>query len=307
MNTVTSERDSSLFSMHFAMKDLFQVLAASLLLCGFSLSANASLIAIDDFNSYTTGSNIDTLNGGSGWTGGWDASSATTTQVSSESLTYTLDGFTYGGGNSFLLTGAGNNNAAIRTMTTDTSGQDYYASFLVKYEGPSGTETGQVDVQHGFTLAALDSSGAYDSSDNMVFANGGGRRLEARSGGSNTDVSTILQLQTTYLVVAKFSGWDEINGNYTTTQAWLNPAKADEFSTDPTITATHTDPGSDQFSGIAMRFLNNTDFGGDYKVYMDDLRIGTTWDSVVIPEPGTYSLIAALIALGAAMIAHRRR
>ncbi|MBC2602719.1 PEP-CTERM sorting domain-containing protein [Puniceicoccus vermicola] len=307
MDTVTSERDSLLISICFGMKYLFRALAASLLLSGFSLSANASLLAIDNFNNYTAGDNIDTLNGGTGWTGGWNASTATTTQVSSESLTYTLDGFTYGGGNSFLLTGAGNNNAAIRTMTTDTSGQDYYTSFLVKYEGPSGTETGQVDVQHGFTIAALDSSGAYASSDNMVFANGGGRRIEARSGGSNTDVSTILQLQTTYLVVAKFSGWDDINGNYTTTQAWLNPAKTDEFSTDPTITASHTGPGSDQFSGIAMRFLNNTNFGGDYKVYMDDLRIGTTWDSVVIPEPGTYSLIAASIALGAVMLARRRR
>ncbi|MCC5841543.1 MAG: PEP-CTERM sorting domain-containing protein [Opitutales bacterium] len=38
---------------------------------------------------------------------------------------------------------------------------------------------------------------------------------------------------------------------------------------------------------------------------LDQIRIGETWDAVVIPEPSTYTALIGLLALG--LVAWRRR
>ncbi|MGE9289537.1 MAG: hypothetical protein ACQKBT_01020 [Puniceicoccales bacterium] len=279
-----------------------------IVLAGLSCNGFAAVVATDNFDSYTAGVAVNGLNGGAGWTTAWSTPGATTVEVSSETLSYSSDGGTYGGGNSIMLTGDSDVNAAFRSVTVDTSGQDYYASFVFKIEGPTGTETGNVEPLHGFTLAALGSNNAYDGNGSMGFLNPGSPRIEARNGGqySTLDIGA-LQYSTTYLMVVKYTGWDAVDGVYETTQVWLNPSESDEFSVDPTITvsATSDGTGSDQYGGVGMRFLNSG-AGGDHKLYMDDLRIGTSWSSVAIPEPGASSFLLSIAVVGLIAISRRR-
>src|SRR5690606_19365844 len=85
--------------------------------------------------------------------------------------------------------------------------------------------------------------------------------------------------------VVKYTGW---NGTrYCSTQVWLNPAPADETSTNSAITRTTplSSGGSEGIRGLLVRTfgLNATSYH-----LVDELRVGHTWAAVV--PGGTFPL-----------------
>ncbi|QYY36107.1 hypothetical protein [Ruficoccus sp. ZRK36] len=279
------------------------------LLGGIAPAAQADLVAIDDFDSYTSGTAIGGQNGGTGWAYSWtNGSGLATVEVSSKSLTYDLEGHTLGGGNSLMFTGGNTQNATQRAAFTsaDTSGQDYYVSFLFQVVGAEGETSGQAGGNNTITMAAKGEN--YDAiNDNLLFVNGANSKTQARNNGDDSSVETVLNYGQTYLAVVKYTGWNSTAGVYETTTVWLNPTTSDENTTSSSITATVTTPGegSKGFQGIGVRTYFN-DAGAD--VYIDDLRVGTSWDSVVaIPESRSTSVLLGLAALSLLVFGLRRR
>lgn len=283
---------------------------AALLMVAFQAPTNtsASLVAIDDFNSYTAGTDVGGQNGGTGWAYAWTVGSGIDVhQVSSKTVTYTLGGFTYGGGNSLMFTGGSTQNSTQRATFTsaDKSGQTYYSSFVFTIEGPVGTETGTATGNNTISMLAKGDNFSA-TTDNALFINGANSKTQARNSDQLASVDTLIQYGVTYLAVVRYSGWDATAGVYETTTVWLNPTTTDENTSEASITASVTtdNAGSEGFQGVAFRtyFTNSAN-----KVYIDDLRVGTTWDSVVIPEPGTWALGLSAGVLAIALLRRRRR
>ncbi|MGZ0655695.1 hypothetical protein ACWPKS_08820 [Coraliomargarita sp. W4R72] len=285
----------------------FKAIALLALSCGCSLYSNAELVAIDDFNSYTAGDLLGGENGGSGWNSAWAVGSGSTANTASAyEITYTSGGgAVYGGGNSFQMTGNSTQNSTARTVfaTPDQTGQDYFVSFIFQVVGPTGTETGQTAGNNAFNVTAKGTS-VSTVNDNLIFVNNSSSKLGARNDASESAVDAQLQYATTYLAVVKYTGWDAVDGVYESTQVWLNPESTDELSVDPTITASITvdGAGADGFTGFAMRtFFADS----DHKLYIDDLRVATTWDAVVIPEPTTSGAAFGVVGLMAVTLLRR--
>jgi len=285
----------------------FKAVALLALSCGFSFYSNAELVAVDDFNSYTAGAAIGGQNGGTGWSTTWTfGSGASTNTLSSYEITYTTGGgAVIGGGNSFQITGGSTQNATARTVyaSPDQTGQDYYVSFIFQIVGPTGTETGTTVGNNAFNITAKGTT-VSTVNDNLIFVNNSGSKISARNEAGESAVNNQLEYATTYLAVVKYTGWDATDGVYETTQVWLNPESTDELSVDPTITSSISvdGEGADGFAGFAMRTFFTDDA---HKLYIDDLRIGTTWDAVVIPEPATSGAAFGLVGFMATMLLRR--
>jgi hypothetical protein len=195
----------------------------------------------------------------------------------------------------------------------DQSGQSYFASFAFQVKSPN---TGEVTGNPFASWMPRDSSIDINN-DNQGFTGSSGR-AGARIGGGNPPTSGTLvnspltgeklQFNTTYFFVIEFGGWDVTEQRYTTSTVWLNPGTGDQFTTDASIKASSTAGtavnGSDGFLGLNVRTVSLT---ADTYYLFDDLRVGTTWDSVVtqaIPEPSTTLLMGAF---GAGLIVWRLR
>ncbi|MDP0495537.1 MAG: hypothetical protein Q7Q73_04955 [Verrucomicrobiota bacterium JB024] len=283
---------------------------AALLMVAFQAptESSASLVAIDDFNSYVAGSDVGGQNGGTGWAYAWTVGSGIDVhQVSSKAVTYTLGDFTYGGGNSLMFTGGSTQNSTQRATFTsaDQSGQTYYSSFVFTIEGPTGEETGTATGNNTISMLAKGNNFSA-TTDNALFVNGANSKTQARNSDQLASVDTLIQYGVTYLAVVRYSGWDATAGVYETTTVWLNPTTTDENTSDAAIVASVTtdNAGSEGFQGLAFRtyFTNSAN-----KVYIDDLRVGTSWDSVVIPEPGTWAFGLSAGVLAIALLRRRRR
>src|SRR5262245_51746250 len=100
---------------------IWPALLPAVVLSILSLPARATLIAYDDFSSYTAGSNTIGQNGGSGWAGAWNGG-ATGTSRTIENPVFT------GQGNGAVGTIASNPNATnfhFRQLSAAQTGTFY--------------------------------------------------------------------------------------------------------------------------------------------------------------------------------------
>ncbi|MDR1279680.1 MAG: cell wall anchor protein [Opitutaceae bacterium] len=282
-----------------------------------SAGLHAALLAYDDF-AYETGSTLITAgngNGGTGWFGKWSGGGIATVESSATAITYSSAGITYGGGNSMSISGStGTQNAATRAFseTTISNGSDIFFSFIVSVTG--GT-AGQAISASSFISVSLLDSGFSTASDNGIILNGS--FLGVRVANTTKSTTDTLLYGKTYLVVGRFSGWNETTKTYQQTSVWLNPVSTDFTDTaSGTVVATtgyasisvatSTGTGSDGYRGVTLR----TNALGTNVYLFDDLRIGTTWDDVVIPnipEPASTTAALTIAALAAtSALVHRR-
>jgi hypothetical protein len=79
-------------------------------------------------------------------------------------------------------------------------------------------------------------------------------------------------------------------------------------------TVSATEPGPGTWDGVrTIALANNITFtgfgmrtGSNQIMNTDEIRIGDTWGSVVIPEPSSYALLGGFLALGWVMVRRRR-
>lgn len=254
-------------------------LTIGLFLVGF---ANASLIGVDDFESYSTGG-LDGLNGGNGWSGGWTADNSVLGVVNP---TVELNG-----DRSLRFTGS-DNNAAYRQLSEgfgDDSGEDeLYVSMLFRLDAG-------VPINNMFAVMWVDNaaSGSHNNAPNvgLKMDGDGSNDLMARLS-LNDDVLYVEDIgsppTSTYMLVARyFKDTDQASETYnqfTGVEFWVNPTQADENSPDTIGEYAGT---FESFNYVGFRTAN---VGNGAEILVDDIVIGTTFDDV-IPEPVTVSLV----------------
>jgi hypothetical protein len=252
------------------------------------------LIASDSF-SYPGSTTIGEANGGNGWNSTWSQTSglanASTATFVSAGLTRSGLGYTPTGGAAMLQ---GNSMARSLGVTLDLStNTTYYLSTLVNRASTSGSGSQNLDIQ------LLDSTGAVQLA---VGADAGGQQWYVNQFGTttNTGNASIASLST-YLLVAKIVAEDNsTTGNYD--ELFLKV-----FAPGDTIPASDADLGwtlvgtTDVNSSVDLdRILIQG--GANAQWTVEELRIGTTWASVAVPEPAIGSLA---ILMGSVFILRR--
>ena len=105
----------------------------------------------------------------------------------------------------------------------------------------------------------------------------------------DSDFSSVLaQNATTYLLVGRFE--KVASANYNQMSLWVNPSSLTETAP---LTTSIFNSGTPDLDFLTMRTAG---LSGD-TYFFDELRIGTTFDAVVVPEPSTW-ILCGLAAAG---------
>ena len=251
----------------------------------------AALIAYDNF-SYTAGATIGGQNGGSGWTGAWATNGMATNYSASTALTYSNGSVEVVGDTRTALVGSNTADLYARAFAPQTS--TLYFSFLFRLD----SNTLNVD---DFVHFMLNNDTSNDTSGGIGLLSTTTNRLGARigttNGGDTTSSAIDLAANTTYFLVGKI--WKNGGANYNTVDLFINPSSNIEPGT-----SSATDTVTMTMGTISYFTVRGFNIDADDRYVFDELRIGDTFASVVVPEPS----VAALILGGAAMlIAGRRR
>ena len=251
--------------------------------------SHAALIYDEDFSGFTTG-NIDGQSS-------WDVSGASTTayQIETGGLSYTNGDVNHSGGGQNVKANTGGNELAAFVNFGSRSDDELYFSFLF--------DQNENFFLVGLTEGSITGGGATPAGGAARFRGGSdesrGRLLDSSSnsefGGS---VTTSGQ---TILYVGRISkSTPGAANNYDDMSFLVNPSSLDEGSQTWTDIGSPFDTGLSSLDTFYFRGPNeNADHG------IDMLRVGTTFDDVVIPEPSTLALVS--LFLGAAMVVQMRQ
>jgi len=235
----------------------------------------------EGFN-YTAGSNLGgNINPGNGvaWTGGNVA-----LQIGSGNLTY--PGLLDLGGNDLQYTSGASASSSVNTYAAVTSGNIYY-SFLIDC-------TTLPTANNYITALNAGTTGPGGGADLLSFyvgSSGTGYKIGVRTTGGGTGAAyagTTLQLNTPYLVVGELT-----LGSAPVANLYLDPTPG---AAQPAASATQTTATAiTSVDDVGLKSQSSAS-AGDF--FIDNLLIGTTWESVTpVPEPGTLGL-AAVALLG---------
>ena len=186
------------------------------------------------------------------------------------------------------------NNMISRQLASPATGNDYYFSFLLRWA--NGLDS------NDFILVWLDDQTA-DWHRTGAGHKGAANQFFIRlSGGDAFDGS--MGQDTTYHVVARFfkqapSQPDLISR----AEVYVNPAYEDygngSYDAVVAVGVTHRLTSFDRVGLYTGGGIESTD-----RIFIDELKIGTTWDDVVVPEPGT---VGVLCVGGVLSFLRRRR
>lgn len=258
--------------------------------------ASAAMLRYEAFD-YAPGSVQGTTTPGGGtWLRAGVANPPTAINVVSNSLTVPPE-ISAPIGNSAAITGAGGASGSTNRLnlgSTVTAGTVYF-SFALKVEALTSSNNGV----GGWFLGLNNSTGTQTTNPGVAVARMQGRidpndATKYQVGIVNTDATAAvlngqslpsLNVNQTYFMVGAYTFNPGLNDDVAS--LWINPGNLD-LSTPPapTVTITGPDVTGGQIASILLRqspapFLR-----------VDELRVGTDWDSVTAPEPGTLWLVA---------------
>jgi len=266
-----------------------------LITCVFGVTADAALIAYEDFN-YAPGASLSGLNGGSGFNSSWYFASgnanytAATNSLSQPPLT--TNGNRLRGGATTANAWIRRDLPVSRNNPLGAAGSTLYVSALMR---PTGT-----NVNTGYSVLSLVPTGQFGQVGREVAFGkpGNGNYSVAALGGIGRVYSNVApQRNETVLLVLKAEFNANAQGN-DTFSLFVNP---DSRLPEGPADAVKTDLNVGLLSYLAIR--STADFE------LDEIRLGTTFEDVTpftsIPEPGSGLLLMLLTA--AVVIGRSRR
>jgi len=272
--------------------------AASLLM---ATVGSAALVAADDFESYGTGS-LSGGNGGTGWQNTWTSNSTT---VVDGGLSYSNGSVNVNGGSRSISVTSTSNNNILRQFDGAGTGNEVYFSFLFQMasgEGPEFFNVSLNSIEQTGTDANKNSPGQIGDLDTGSFDFGA--RM-ARNGGDSSGIS--YGTGQTHLLVGRISNAgtsDATGANYDLVELWVDPDSSFLGTPDAFVDSNTTGTAVGSLQYINMRTAN---VGSGDDLRYDEFRIGTSADSVVIPEPSTMALFAgSLLVFGLTAVRRRR-
>jgi hypothetical protein len=276
----------SLIASRLTLVKLVAVAAA-----GLSLqSARATLFFADGFNYTTGGLNASDVSPAGTSGNAWSSGSSHITVVSGD-LTYS--GLQDLGGNSIQDVWGVSAGSVVNTYTAQTSGSVFY-SFLVDCTVAPSASTYLTSLNPGTGAP----NGSSDALQVDMTPSGAGFKVGVRTAGASiTSASTVLSLNTTYLVVAEYTF-----GGLGSASLFLDPVAG---AAQPTADVTLAGNGTvTSLADVGFK-AQTTPTTGTFD--LDNLLIGSTWGDVTplsaTPEPSTL----ALTGLGLLMAARFRR
>ncbi len=260
--------------------------------------AGAGLLAYDGFESYTpsTTTTVAGGNGGTGWVGAWQGTNVTNPVVRDSAYDYSNGVVVIDGGDQSLRLSHAHDAYINRQFATQT-GTVYFSLLLTVNTALANNHYVVFALSDSPSQAQSAASGLNNTSNTTL-----GVRLTSTDFNSASNVSSntsVFQNQTYLLVgrVAKEAGLSPTA--YDRLDLWVNPATLTEPAYNARVNRS-IHPGS-TLSWFTVRTVN---LNGTQDYRLDEIRIGTTWESVVaIPEPATLALLAA----GAVVMLSRRR
>lgn len=249
--------------------------------------ANAILIATDDFESYSAGSDLNGSNGGIGWTGSWNAAAGHVT-VQPQTIA-DPNGLVGSGSQSVQMQPTSNlgdiGSFISRSFAPQTG--DVYMSVLVNaVNGVDNADFYNFMVSNGATGNSNNALGVgiRNNANNPLFA-----RVGSSGAGQTVNSATNATDNTEFLVVAKFS--KDGSANYNRTDLYINPTSFVEPGV-ADATATSGVTGINTLSLFNIRNFNPE--SGD-TVLFDSLQFGTTFADVVsdFPNPNSFTTLSA--------------
>jgi hypothetical protein len=249
--------------------------------------ADATLLFEDGFNYNTGGLNASDVSPAGLSGNAWSSGSSHITVVSGN-LTYS--GLQDLGGNSVQDVWGVSAGSVINTYANQTGGSIYYSFLLDTTVAPSANQ---------YLTSLNPGTGAPNGSSDALQVDvgpnaGGGYQVGLRTAGASiTLASTVLSLNTTYLVVAEYT----FGGNGVAS-LYLDPVAGgtQPVTADVTLNGNGTVAALDDVGFKAQ----NTPVTGTFLI--DNLMIGTAWGDVTptaspVPEPQSYNLVLAGIGL----------
>ncbi len=272
---------------------------------GLGTMAQAGLVAHEGFESYEAGAALAGLNGGSsGWTSAW-VSNATVGTVDIAQRNLNAGGHD-GASQALRLDGTGAAGYAIsRSFDRITGPFDgdnaAYASVLFRAHSLGGNEF----INLYFSDGLISSGDANEMAGGGVHLNPSGMFF-TRYGSSASGVTTVTSTSALnpvqdFLIVLKVTKTQ--NQFYNRIDMWLFDANSLASASESSPTATALHPVGSNMNGISRINLRTLNLVEGESLFLDEIRIGTTWSAVVIPEPNT----AALLLLGGLATLRRRK
>ncbi len=270
--------------------------AALCLVAGIGLvqKASASVLASDDFNSYTAATALTGGGGGTGWgVNLWSAPSA-------GSVLATVNSYLGDNKVDMSLTGTSSQIVGSRLLGAPIQ-QTFYASFVVSYSGV-GTNVFDVNDTFGLILSDLTVPSTSVAGNVLNFglrggsANAFGIRGGTATGGSTTGGA--LTANTDYFLVAKLTY--SVDGKFDKGELWVNPAPGYETAPGATMSLT-AGTGVGAVNSVYFRQAAN-EVGDTYT--FNNLILATDWNDIVpVPEP----MSGAILVMGGVAVWLRRR
>ena len=234
----------------------------------FATTAEAELLAYEGFDyDVSSSTSLDGRNGGIGWNGAWQTSSASLARpaesLDSDAFPFTPVGTRLkdtNGGNGYRILQSGS------TIAMDEVGVDYMSVLVKKNSG------GYFQIE------------GRRSSDNLRkfrFGVGSDSKVFIEIDNTKATASSALTLGTTYFMVVKISHAETSDTAYLKVYA---PGDTVDTSDPTSWTVQTTDNTGIVIDKIYWQFQN-------ISIEADEFRIGTTWADVAAPEPATLALL----------------
>jgi hypothetical protein len=252
--------------------------AICIILCGAG-QASAALLAYEGFDYPNDSPALEGRTGGFGWTAPW-SSTTSPLNLTQDDLSLDSPTFQFEPVGDRVFSSAGTQGIGVREFAGIDMAQDgnvLYASFLIKKDGDATTGTGGNNLEVDLGVNGGQQTRFGSTSGNTFF-------LTAAANATGTVV-----LGDTYLMVMKLTSSaatpDLVQASF------FGPSDAVPAAEPATWALTHN-PNVNAVINTARLWVGTAATGA-----IDELRLGTTWQSVTaIPEPATAILLALAIA-----------